>query len=31
VPFTQGSDGLHLRVPRDPVGRHAYVFRIDAK
>ena len=31
VPFTQGSDGLRLRVPRDPVGRHAYVFRIDAK
>ena len=31
VPFTQGVDGLHLRVPRTPVGRHAYVFRIESR
>ncbi|MEP6503039.1 MAG: alpha-L-fucosidase, partial [Betaproteobacteria bacterium] len=31
VAFTQGADGLHLRVPREPVGRHAWVFRIDAR
>jgi alpha-L-fucosidase len=31
VPFTQDVDGLHLRVPREPVGRHAWVFRIDPK
>jgi alpha-L-fucosidase len=30
ISFTQAPDGLHLHVPREPVGRHAWVFRIDA-
>ena len=31
VPFTQDAAGLHLRVPKDPVGRHAYVFKIESQ
>lgn len=31
VPFTQGPDGLRLQLPKEPVGRHAYVFKIEAQ
>jgi len=31
IPFTQDAAGLHLRVPKDPVGRHAYVFKIESR
>ena len=31
VPFTQRDDGLHLQLPAQPVGRHAYVFKIEAR
>jgi len=31
VPFTQDANGLHLRLPKEPVGRHAYVFKIEAQ
>ncbi|MEE7546659.1 alpha-L-fucosidase [Xanthomonas sp. Kuri4-1] len=29
VPFAQRADGLHLTLPKQPAGEHAYVFRID--
>ncbi|PPT93040.1 alpha-L-fucosidase [Xanthomonas theicola] len=29
VPFEQRADGLHLTLPAEPAGEHAYVFRID--
>ncbi|HEV6967046.1 alpha-L-fucosidase [Roseateles sp.] len=31
IPFTQDASGLHLQLPKEPVGRHAYVFKIEAQ
>ncbi|HXY48744.1 MAG TPA: alpha-L-fucosidase [Terriglobales bacterium] len=29
VSFEQGDDGLHLHLPEQPVGKYAYVFRVE--
>ena len=31
IPFTQDAAGLHLQLPKAPVGSHAYVFKIEAQ